>query len=91
MSVILSGKVEGQMFDVVNNCFGKTPVTGVPQQSATDSPSIKFKPDTVVVDKPDALQSAVRMGTAVSKVGFSEESDSVALCDEASHPSHAPW
>ena len=62
MSVILSGKVEGQMFDVVNNCFGKTPVTGVPQQSATDSPSIKFKPDTVVVDKPDALQSAVRMG-----------------------------
>lgn len=62
MSVILSGKVEGQMFDVVNNCFGKTPVTGAPQQSATDSPSIKFKPDTVVVDKPDALQSAVRMG-----------------------------
>lgn len=62
MSVILSGKVEGQMFDVVNNCFGKTPVTGAPQQSATDSPSIKFKPDTIVVDKPDALQSAVRMG-----------------------------
>ena len=54
MTVILSGKVEGQMFDVVNNCFGKTPVTGAPQQSATDSPSIKFKPD--------ALQSAVRMG-----------------------------
>lgn len=62
MSVILSGKVEGQMFDVVNNAFGKTPITGAPQQSATDSPSIKFKPDTVVVDKPDALQSAVRMG-----------------------------
>ena len=55
MSVILSG-------NVVNECFGKAPVSGLPQQSATDSPSIKFKPDTVVVDKPDALQSAVRMG-----------------------------
>ena len=62
MSVILSGKVERQMLDVVNECFGKAPVSGLPQQSATDSPSIKFKPDTVVVDKPDALQSAVRMG-----------------------------
>ena len=62
MSVILSGKVERQMLNVVNECFGKAPVSGLPQQSATDSPSIKFKPDTVVVDKPDALQSAVRMG-----------------------------
>ena len=60
-TILLSGKVTDKMIDLVNTTFGKTQHTGERCSSADDAPHKDFEPKTIVVDKPDAVQSAIKI------------------------------
>lgn len=62
MRISLAGKVDSSMIATLNHLFGKEPTSGEFSSSASDSPTIRFKPKAVIVGKPDAMQSAVRIG-----------------------------
>ncbi|MDY5999262.1 MAG: pitrilysin family protein [Candidatus Limisoma sp.] len=61
-TILLSGKVSDKMIDSVNAVFGKAPHTGERCLSADDAPRKDFEPKTVVIDKPEAVQSAIKIG-----------------------------
>lgn len=61
MRVTLSGQIEPHMIDSISNHFGQVSFSGIRKTSAADKPTAVFSPGTTIVDKPDALQSAIRV------------------------------
>ena len=61
MRISLSGHVEPQMVNVIDRHFGQRPFSGNFKPSASDLPMAILEPRMVPVDKPDALQSAIRI------------------------------
>ena len=61
--ILVSGKVTDSIINSINIHFGKTWESDFKAtESAKDTPSIDFTPQTVTIDKPNALQCGIYMG-----------------------------
>ncbi len=61
--IIFSGKIDDTLLHTLNNTLGCSWNSSQPHvNSASDAPLIEFKPQTIVVDKPNAMQCAVQAG-----------------------------
>lgn len=60
--ILISGFVTEGMLQTLNKCFGTSWATGPATSSRPDSPNAVFCPATEIVDKPNALQSAIKIG-----------------------------
>lgn len=62
--IMISGMISEEMLNCINTHFGKTPIIGKPRESQTDAATESHKGETIIVDKNNAIQSAIAMGSS---------------------------
>ena len=62
MKIIISGIVTDEAIKIIDNYFGNIQCGGKALTSTSDHPQQNVYSDTILIDKPNAVQSAIKIG-----------------------------
>ena len=60
--IVISGIVDDRIIKELNGSIGQIKNSGTKSESASDCPDKEFRPSTSVIEKKDAIQSAIKIG-----------------------------